>query len=144
MEMFKEPQIPRIDLNMICCLGERDQETGLFLYHCLNFDLIESGTSWEDAWRNLKLVVKAHVEHCYARNPSGLLRAAARNEWEEFGEVLKRTLASDPQSVVVESIDIELKAPLPAEEIPLWIQGVNSQWRTLHSLSGRSETASPC
>ena len=116
-------RLPRFS-SFLCCLGERDTETGLFLYHCLDYDVVESGKTWEEAWQSLKQVLKAHMEYCYAHNPSGLLRGAKRSEWDKFGKVLEQTLRDNPSSILVESIEIEMQPPLPVDEIPIWIQGV--------------------
>jgi predicted RNase H-like HicB family nuclease len=116
--MDQQP-IPR--MNLLACLAQRDQETNLYQAHCLNFDLVESGETWEEAWANLERVLKYHIEYCCMHNREGLAVTARTAEWDQFIKAFQK----DPKSVVVKSIEIELGSPLPQREIPIWIQGVN-------------------
>ena len=43
---------------MLQCSTSLDQETGLYIAHCLNFDLMESGKTPDEAWANLKASLK--------------------------------------------------------------------------------------
>jgi hypothetical protein len=117
--MPMEKQLPRIPL--LACLGQVDSETNLFLAHCLNFDLMESGKTWAEAWANLKKVIKYHVEYCYFQHPDGLTKSAGPKEWDRFIKGLR----DNPRDLVVESIEIDLKPPLPDIDIQIWIQGVH-------------------
>ncbi len=73
---------------MISCLLRKDKETGRWEGHCLNFDIVTSGSTEEIAWENLKKVVRRHVEQCFTDWRPGLQRRAAECHWEEF-ETLK-------------------------------------------------------
>jgi len=106
-------------LSWLHCLMEQDQETGLFMWHCLDLDLIECGPTNQEAWANLKRIIKNHVEYCYFNYPEGLAISAERHEWEAFYRMLKENAP-----IQVEEIEIDLQRPLPEEQIPIWIQGV--------------------
>src|SRR5579863_7640486 len=86
----------------LSCLTWRDKDTKVFISHCLNYDLMETGSSADEAWKNLKTVLKHHIEHCYSRYPQGLSRSAPSDQWQEFYLSLKR----NPQGVRVEKLDI--------------------------------------
>ncbi len=107
-------------LGMLSCLTSRDEETKLFLSHCLNFDLIEWGKTPDESWENLKSSVKQFVEYCYTNYQEGLSVSAGRDEWEEFAEMLKN---SDGPGRV-DTIEIELKPPLPEYQYPIWMQEI--------------------
>lgn len=107
--------------SMLACIIGRDPETGLFLGHCLNYDLMESGSTPDEAWQKLKAVVKAHIEHCYTHYRKGLEVTASRQEWARFAELLKE----NKDSLTVEKIEIQLTAPL-ADEVPIWMQRVSN------------------
>jgi predicted RNase H-like HicB family nuclease len=109
----------QVRTGMLSCLMGKDAETGLFLGHCLNFDLVTSGKTEDEAWQNLKTIIKAHFEYCYANYPDGLRMSATVDEWKNFAHRLE----TGGQSVV-EKLEIELRPPLPEVEVPIWIQGV--------------------
>lgn len=117
--------LPR--LGVLSCLGRHDQETNLFVAHCLDFDLVESAPTWDQAWANLKQVVKHYIEYCCAYNPKGLMLSAEQHYWERFTSLVKD---STPGSRMVESICIDLQPPLPATDVPVWIHGVTT-WQSL-------------
>ena len=112
--------LPRI--GVLNCLTERDEETNLFISHCLNFDLMETGGTADESWQNLKAAVKQYIEHCYTFYPEGFSQSASVDEWKHFAEVLKNC------GVVsrVEEIEIALKPPLLEKEYPVWMQGVST------------------
>jgi hypothetical protein len=104
--------------NGISCLIEQDSQTGVFIGHCLDFNLMECGPNPEDAWYNLKVVIKNHIEFCYAKYREGLLDQADKAAWDKFYCSLKR----NPQDSRVEQIEIEVAEPLPEQEVPVWMQ----------------------
>lgn len=115
---MSETVIPRFGI--LSCLSYVDEETGLYLSHCLNFDIMESGKTEEEAWQNVKLAVKYYVEHCYQNYQEGLVQGAPREKWAEFAEVAKHAVRP-PRFEVIE---FELRPPLPENEVPVWMQGV--------------------
>ena len=102
----------------ISCLIEQDPQTGVFIGHCLDFNLMEFGPSPENAWYNLKVVIKNHIEFCYAKYRDGLLDQADKESWDKFYSCLKK----DPENYRVEQIEIEVAEPLPEQEVPVWMQ----------------------
>src|SRR5882762_1420166 len=79
--------IPRI--GVLNCLTEKDEETSLYISHCLNFDLMESGRSADESWRRLKVAVKQYMEHCWNGYREGFSKTASAEEWKYFAEVLR-------------------------------------------------------
>jgi predicted RNase H-like HicB family nuclease len=107
----------------LSCLIERDKATGTYIGHCLNYDLMDSGKTPQEAWENLKFVMKSHIEFCYTHLQSGLKRTAKRRDWDRFFEAIQ----SDPSSVIAEKLELDLKPPtLPEQEMGIWIQKVLS------------------
>ncbi|MGA8159356.1 MAG: hypothetical protein WCB76_01045, partial [Acidobacteriaceae bacterium] len=84
----------------------KDANTQVYISHCLNHDLMECGKTSEEAWENLKTVIKRNLE-----NPSpGLMGRQAKKEcWDAFGEAIQR----DPSNLKMEIIEIQVSAPLP-------------------------------
>jgi hypothetical protein len=115
MESVKQQRI-----HGLSCLVERDEQTGMFIGHCLDYDLMETGKSDEEAWSNLKTVVKHHIEHCYSFYQNGLKKQAAREDWDRFYQYLQE----NGGQCQIEKIEIELRPPLPEQDISIWIQGV--------------------
>lgn len=111
---------PRI--GVLNCLIERDEETKLYISHCLNYDLMESGVTADQAWRNLKMAVKQYIEYCHFYNSEGFLKSASAEEWARFAEVL-RTCGTVSR---VEEIEIDLHTPSLGQEFPVWMQGVDT------------------
>lgn len=109
-------------VNGLSCLIEKDKETGVFIGHCLNYNIMECGGSVDEAYENLKLVLKHHIEFCHSRYPAGLTRQAPKEDWDKFYIALQE----NRESLVVDRIEIEPLPPLPEHEIPIWIQGVTS------------------
>jgi hypothetical protein len=106
----------------LSCLTWWDKETNVYISHCLNYDLMETGGTREESRKNLKMVMKHHIEHCYSRYPQGLKRSAPPEQWQEFFLSLQK----NPQGVVMDQLDIDPLPPLPEHSIPIWIQGVDS------------------
>jgi len=113
-----ETMIPRF--GVLSCLSFVDEETGFYISHCLNFDIMESGKTEEEAWQNVKLAVKYYIEHCYQNFQEGLVQEASREDWNHFAAATKQ--ANKPPRM--EAIEIELRPPLPENEVPVWMQGV--------------------
>jgi len=61
----------------IKCFLRPDNESGSWVGHCLDFDLVTSGKTEEIAWTHLKAVVKLHIEHCFTHDHSGVGRHRA-------------------------------------------------------------------
>ncbi len=58
--------------------------------HCLNFDLVTSGDSKEEAERRLDVVVKFHIESFLKSNGmSGLNGQAPKRFWSEYTDSLR-------------------------------------------------------
>jgi len=110
----------------LSCLTWRDTETRVYISHCLNYDLMETGSTADEAWKNLKTVMKHHIEYCYTRHPMGLRRSAPSERWQAFYVALQKQLKKNPQGVVVEMLEIDPLPPLPEHAVPLWVQGVES------------------
>jgi hypothetical protein len=105
-----------------CLLGQ-DDETGLWVAHCLDFDLATSGKTEDEVWKRLLRVVKMHVEHSYAQRPIGLTHKADPDQWELF-EKLKR-LRKEP--IRTEKISLTLiPNPSKDKEEFFWIQGIDA------------------
>lgn len=111
---------------MLQCSTCRDQETGLYISHCLNFDLMESGNTPDEAWGNLKAALKQYIEYCYTNYQEGMQVSADLGEWKNYAESLMR--ATQPPRIEV--IHIELRPPLPEYEYPMWMQGVTGDGST--------------
>ena len=115
---------------VLSCLSFRDKETGMYLSHCLNFDIMECGKTEEEAWQNVKLAVKYYVEHCYTNYQQGLIETAPQEKWNEFAESVKYS----NKLPRMETIEIELRPPLPEHEYPVWMQGVTADGTLCHNI----------
>jgi hypothetical protein len=104
----------------LSCLVFQDQQTKMYVGHCLNYDLMDSGPSPEVAWQRLKNVLKNHIEYCYTSHKEGLRRAAKQKSWDEFFTLVK----NNPGQLKVEKLDLELREPsLPEQDLELWVIG---------------------
>jgi hypothetical protein len=102
----------------LSCLISRDQVTSAYIGHCLDHDLMECGASADEAWENLKGVIKRQIEH-YNQTKSGSLNRPAKKEcWDSFFEAIRR----NPGGLTVETIEIDTPPPLPENEIEIWLQ----------------------
>jgi hypothetical protein len=108
-------------VGMLSCLSSFDQETGMYVAHCLNFDLVEFGKSRDEAWENLKDSVKQFVEYCYTNCQECLAISADNKEWAEFAQLLRQRKTPNR----VDEIVFELKPPLPENTTEIWMQGVD-------------------
>jgi hypothetical protein len=108
-------------VGMLSCLSCFDDETGMFVSHCLNFDLVEFGKTADEAWENLKDSVKQFVQYCYTNSQESLTISADRNEWAEFAELLRQKKTPNR----VDIIEFELVPPLPENTTGIWMQGVD-------------------
>jgi hypothetical protein len=100
----------------LSCLISRDQVTRSYIGHCLDYDLMECGATADDAWSNLKTVIKREIEN--QAKAGSLTRQAKKEHWNEFFEALR----SNKGVLTVETIEIDLPAPLPENEIGIWLQ----------------------
>jgi hypothetical protein len=102
----------------LSCLIKRDQATRSYIGHCLDHDLMECGATADEAWKNLKLIIKREIEHSNQTKAGGLNRQAKRECWDSFFEAIRR----NPGDLKIETIEIDLPAPLPENEIGIWLQ----------------------
>lgn len=102
----------------LSCLITRDQQTQAYIGHCLDHDLMECGATADEAWKNLKCVIKRKIEYSNQSNAGDLNRQAKKECWDSFFEAVQR----NPGGLTVETIDIDLPAPLPENEIGIWLQ----------------------
>src|SRR5260370_37454936 len=73
-------------LHYFFSVNERDKT----IAHCLNFDLVTSGDSTEEAERRLDILVKYHIEAFLKSNGmSGLNGQAPKRFWSEYTECLR-------------------------------------------------------
>jgi hypothetical protein len=107
-----ESKIP----NLIKCLLSQDQETGLWISHCLDFDIITSGSTESESWDAMKKVLRAHIESCIKDGfEAGLSRQAPVEYWREFADlVFSCNVRSEP-------IDLHLKNRQAGN---FWMKGV--------------------
>jgi predicted RNase H-like HicB family nuclease len=101
------------------CLLSKDMVTGRWLGHCLDFDIVTSGEDEEKAWKNLKAVVRAHVESCFTQWQDGLKFRATRNEIDLFEKLKERQ-----QNFRSDKLELKLTPPPEVKPLPLWIQGI--------------------
>jgi hypothetical protein len=110
----------------LSCLLWRDNDSNVFISHCLNFDLMDTGRTQNEALSNLKIVIKRHIEYCIARYPQGLKRSVSKKRWQKFYAERQKQLQENPAGVVVEKLQMKSFPPLPKYEISIWIQGVST------------------
>ncbi|HLJ88764.1 MAG TPA: hypothetical protein VKZ53_18240 [Candidatus Angelobacter sp.] len=71
----------------LSCLLSHDRQTGLWVNHCLDFDLVTSGISEDQAWNSMKAVLQAHIESCLADNfIDGFSKRANIDAWVAFAQ----------------------------------------------------------
>jgi predicted RNase H-like HicB family nuclease len=125
----KDLKIPKV----LSCLLSQDADTKFWLGQCLDFALVTSGKTPDNAWENLRAVITTHVEHCFTHHPDGLKKRAVDEDWQLFEALKKEQLIRR-----TEKITLRL-APPQAEQIPpFWIEGVESAF-----LGDVREQASP-
>ena len=103
------------------CLLSKDEQTGRWLAHCLDFDLMTSAKSQDIAWENLRKVVRAHIEHCFTFHQDGLKMRAEDHEWANFREIEVRL---KEQQIPIRTEKITLKLTPTKSGRELWIRGV--------------------
>ena len=108
---------------VLSCLLSIDEQTGRWLAHCLDFDLMTSAKTQDAAWENLRKVVRVHVEHCFTFHQDGLKLEAEPHEWEDFRRI-EDQLKADNMPIRTEKITLKLTPPKPCGEI--WIRGVET------------------
>lgn len=102
----------------IRCLLNSDRESGVWVAHCLDFDIVTSGRDDTEAWERIKAVVKLHIEHCFTHDQDGLnSHQAPQSLIDSFDNGLgSREVRSD-------KIKLNLVAPAkPGDNF--WIKGV--------------------
>lgn len=104
------------------CLLTLDRETERWNGHCLDLDIVTSGKDAEQAWQNLRAVVRLHVEHCFTNWQEGLKFRASGEEISVFDAL------SAKHPMRREKITFNLVPPQKAEEPPpLWIEAVEDE-----------------
>src|ERR1700721_2415759 len=100
------------DINgkVLSCLLSKDEQTGRWLAHCLDFDLLTSAKTEDTAWENLRKVVRVLIEHCFTFHKGGLKLEAEPHEWADFKRIEKRLLA-DGVPIRTEKITLKLLTP---------------------------------
>jgi hypothetical protein len=99
------------------CLTFHDQSTNLWINHCLDFDIVTSGMSEEDAWSGIKQALKSHVENCVGDDfMSGVSTRGNAEKWRIF---IDQALASGVRSELIE-FDIKEKVWASGS----WLKGV--------------------
>lgn len=109
----------KLNIPGLSCLTEQNEASGLFVSRCLNYDLVESGRSWNESWSNLKLVMKNHIEYYASRQPEMLEndRQADKELWDKFYQLIKANGA------IVEQITLEIPEPMHASHEEIWVLG---------------------
>jgi len=107
-----ESKIPKL----IMCLLSHDPQTGMWISHCLDFDIVTSAPTEGESWNAMKNVLRTHIESCVADNfEAGLSRRASVEHWREFANlVFSRNTRSEP-------IDLHLKNRRASD---IWMKGV--------------------
>jgi hypothetical protein len=114
----QETMIP----NVLRCLLTKDPATGRWNGHCLDFNIATSGKDPDRAWKNLRAVVRLHVEHCFTHWQDGLKSRAHQADFTLFDALAQQ------QHFRSEKITFDLVAPKASEQLaPLWIQGIELQ-----------------
>lgn len=116
---------PQSGSGMWSCYGTLDEETGMYIAHCLDLHMKVSGKTPEQSWERLKRCLKVYYEYCYSCDPDALKLTASASEWAEYGTLLEHTLREDPSRITVETIELVLRPPkLPEQTMPLAFQKV--------------------
>jgi hypothetical protein len=120
----------------ISCLLRQDGETGRWEGHCLDFDLVTSGSTEDVAWENLKKVVKRHVEHCFTNWQPGLTRRrASQCAFDAFNKLVQedRPFRQDKLSLILEEPEHDQEHWLKAIAFPPeWIAGEKAEGCPIH------------
>lgn len=115
--MMPKNTLDRLPGILSCLISIEDG--GRSLAHCLDIDVLASGSSADEAFRRLTSVVKTHIEFCVKNNNlEGFKRRAKNEEWNMFHEAMRNS----NQPPLLQEIDIEIETPLPEElGIPIWL-----------------------
>ena len=108
------------------CSVKHDEETRLFIGHCLNLHVKVAGRDAKETWATLARVVKTHFEYCYENDPAGLKPSAPQTEFHEWNAVFEKAIRENPDSIHFQDIILNLRVPKVAgnQELPLSCQGV--------------------
>jgi len=106
---------------VLSCVLWRDADTSRWLGHCLDFDVATSGRTEDEAWANLRDIVRAHIEHCFTHHRDGLRLTASDQEWKTF-----RFLKGRQPMLRSEKITLRLVPPQKDPARQFWIQSVES------------------
>lgn len=90
-----------------------DKESGLFVSHCLELDLVATGHSIEEAEDNIFDVIKAHLEFAFENNNwDNVYRPAPAEIWAEFAKLVAgRTGKPSQFRTITTEQEITRKAP---------------------------------
>lgn len=103
----------------LSCLLSHDKQTGLWVNHCLDFDLVTSGTSEDQAWSAMKSILQSHVESCFQDGfVDGLSHKAGVDSWIAFAE---HFMSGNFRH---ERLKFQLKKNSQPEAPDLWLKGV--------------------
>jgi hypothetical protein len=115
--------LKKLNIPGLSCLTEQSKDSGLFVSRCLNYNLVESGSSWKEACDNLKIVMKNHIEYWAPRKPEMLEndRQADRKLWDKFFQLIK------DNGAIVDQITLEIPEPSPEGHEEIWILGPSQE-----------------
>jgi hypothetical protein len=115
--------IKKLNIPGLSCLTLPNDESGLFVSRCLNYNLVESGRSWKEAADNLKIVMKNHIEYWAPRKPEMLEndRQADKALWDKFYQLIK------DNGAIVDQITLDIQEPLPEGHEDIWILGPSQE-----------------
>lgn len=132
-ESEKAPEIPPV----LSCLLTQDSITSLWLGQCLDFNIVTSAKSPDTAWKNLRAVIKLHVEQCFAHHHEGLRRRAPEEDWALFNE-----LKNQQEHFRSEPINLKLVSPEKPPEIwALCVESTVQIWSSGGKEQGSAATA---
>lgn len=108
------------------CSVQRNEETGLFIGHCLNLHVKVAGRNVKETWTSLARVVKTHYEYCYEKDRDGLVLTAPQSDFHHWSAAFEKALRENPQSIHFQEIVLNLRLPKVAgnQECQLPCQGV--------------------
>jgi len=118
---------------VLSCLLTKDAETGRWIGHCLDFDIVTSGLNQDSAWSNMKEVVRLHVEQCFTNWHPGLKIRAKQDRWDIF-----ESLEKSEMPFRQDKIEFDLVAPAVDDLHALWLKALAPFEGSCH---GKIETA---
>jgi predicted RNase H-like HicB family nuclease len=89
------------------CTIEHDEDTGLYVGHCLTYDLVSTAKAPREAIDNLKSLIKLHVEYCYTHYKQGFTVTADNADWQRWRDMVN----SGELLQTVEPIEVSFNEP---------------------------------